>query len=336
MTVERLRILIVDDSAEDARIIQQLLGRYGAASTELLYADSTMACLERLQEEGADLVLLDYSMPGEDGLTFLRRLAGVVRLPPVVLLTGQGDERLAVQAIRSGAFDYVPKGEMTSERLGRVLEDAVATFQREEELSHLDDQIMIALAAAAEGRDPTTGGHLQRISRCAALLGHELGLDDCEIDVLRYGAMLHDIGKLAVDPRILRKPGPLNGDEWEEMQQHVIVGERICTCLWCSRQVAPIIRHHHERWDGRGYLDGLAGDEIPLLARIVSVVDAFDAMATDRPYRKALRPAAILRELHEGRGTQWDPDITDVFIELVARDALDPALTGRGERRKAA
>jgi putative two-component system response regulator len=324
---DSLRVLIVDDSPEDTRIIRRLLTRSRHDGVNVLTAETTSRGLERLQSDGADLVLLDYNLPGEDGLTFLRRLTGIVKLPPVILLTGQGSERLAVQAVRSGAFDYVPKDELTAELLDDAVDRALAQFKRNEELSELDDQIMVALAAAAEGKDPATAGHMERMARCAVLLGAELGLERPQLDVLRYGALLHDIGKLAVRPEVLLKRGPLTMDEYDEMQQHVIVGERICSGLWCAEQVAPIIRYHHEHWDGGGYLEGLSGEHVPLLARIVSIVDAFDAMSADRLYSKARPAERVLQELRKGAGKQWDPAITEVFVSLIEQQALDPSLS---------
>jgi putative two-component system response regulator len=195
---------------------------------------------------------------------------------------------------------------------------------------------MLALAAAAEGKDPTTGGHLRRLAQLAALLGQELGLSGHQLQILRCGTLLHDIGKLAVRTAILCKPGPLTQDEWEEMRQHPLVGERICGCLRWSQQVGPIIRHHHEHWDGSGYPDGLGGPEIPYLARIASVVDAFDAMSSDRPYRKALAPRDVIRRMSAGAGKQWDPEIVQVFLELIEREGLDPGITPAERRAQAA
>jgi len=319
---EPVRVLVVDDNPEDVAIVRRLLAQYQRREFQVLSAHSASQGMERLGTEGADLVLLDYSMPGEDGVSFLRRLALTVDHPPVILLTGRGDERIAVEAIRSGACDYLAKDAASPSSLGDALQRALVEFHDQDKYRRFDEQIMLALAAAAENRDATTGGHLQRLASYAMLLGQELGLDDGQLRVLRYGALLHDIGKLAVSAKVLCKPAPLTEDEWEEIRQHPVVGERICSCLWFSRQVAPVIRHHHERWDGTGYVDGLAGSDIPLLARIISVVDAFDAMSSDRPYRKALPDDEVVRRLREGAGRQWDPEITRAFLGLAERQRL--------------
>ena len=332
---EPLRVLVVDDNPDDVRLIRRALAQW-SPDVKVRSTGSTAGCLRCLQREGADLVILDYGLPGEDGLTFVRRLSSVAALPPFVIVSGRGDERVAAEAIRAGAFQYLPKDELTPEELGHALLSAVAQFRSNEDNEQLDEQIMLVLAAAAEGKDPTTGGHLQRLGHYAVALGRALKLDAHQLGMLRYGALLHDIGKLAVRTAVLQKAGPLNYDEWEEIQQHVVVGERLCSCLACWPHVRPIIRHHHERWDGTGYVDGLAGESIPMLARIVSVADAFDAMSSDRPYRRALAPDRVLQELRQGAGTQWDPMITEVFIRLVETQGLDPVMATRHRVRRAA
>jgi putative two-component system response regulator len=320
-----VRVLFIEDNPEDVSIVRRLLGQYQRASFQVISAPTTSAGLERLRGDGADLILLDYCMPGEDGVSFLRRAAADAELPPVIMLSGQGDERLVVEAMRSGAYDYFPKDALTPSVLGGALQRAIEQFRERDEGALFDEQIMVALAAAAEGKDPTTGGHLQRLAHYALLAGEELGLELPQLRLLRFAALLHDIGKLAVRASVLCKAGPLTDGEWDEIHQHPLVGERICTFLSCSRQVCPIIRHHHERWDGQGYVDGLAGDDIPLLARIVSVVDAYDAMSSDRPYRKALAKAEAVRRLRAGAGSQWDPEIVQVFLEVMAREGLGRA-----------
>jgi len=337
-TTDPIRVLCVDDNPEDVAIIRRLLGQFRRANFEVSAASTTTNCIERLESDGADVLLLDHSLPGEDGVSFLRRLAASRDIPPVIVLTGRGDERLAAEAIRSGACDYFPKDGITPSNLGGALLRAIDGFRESEEHKVLDEQIVIALAAAAEGKDPTTGGHLQRLSRYAVMLGQEIGLDEAHLHFLHYGALLHDIGKLAVGYRTLRKPGPLNEEEREEIRQHPIIGERICACLWLSRHVGPIIRHHHERWDGTGYVDGLAGADIPILARVVSIVDAFDTMSSNRPYRRALPAGVVNKRLAEGAGKQWDPDIVQAFLDLVHREHLSGEVEQEhaGRHRRAA
>lgn len=322
MTRDATRVLIVDDSADDATMIGRLLARSRAGHFDVRVATSTRECLRALRNQGADVVILDFSMPEEDGLSFLRRLAWEDGLPPVIMVTGQGDERVAAESIRVGAYDYVPKDGLSADALGRAARDALARFREQEERGQFDEQILAALAEGVEARDATTGGHLQRLSSYAMLLGRDLGLDDHETAALRSGGLLHDIGKLAVHEEVLRKPGPLTDEEAEEMRQHAAVGERMCGFFKLAPSVAEIVRHHHERWDGRGYPDGLKGKEIPYLARIISVVDAFDSMRSERPYQRRLPLHEVKRRLRAGAGRQWDPAITRAFLRLIERERL--------------
>ncbi|MEX1255028.1 MAG: HD domain-containing phosphohydrolase [Dehalococcoidia bacterium] len=315
MSEEAVQVLLVEDNADDVAIIGRMLAAFKYSELKMQHATSTKECVQRLRRNGIDLLLLDYGLPGEDGLTFLRRLTARHDAPPVIILTGQGDERIAVEAIREGAFDYFPKSAVSPQLLGEAIYRAVRRFREEEDLRRYDEQIVFALAATAERKDSTSGGHLRRIAYYAVRVGQELGLDDRDLTLLRYGALLHDIGKLMVDQAMLRKPGKLTSDEWDEIRQHPIVGERMCAPLTLGREIGPIVRHHHERWDGGGYVDALKGDAIPFLARIISVADAYDAMSTDRPYRLALPPTEVKSRLSQGAGTQWDPRIVRVFLD---------------------
>jgi len=320
---EQIRVLVVDDSPTDAAMIQRMLAKYERATIRTSHTTSSTECLDRLRKDDFDIVLLDYHMPGDDGLTCLRRLSGLAGAPPAIMLTGEGDERLAVEALRCGAYDYYPKSAITPEVLGRAVYQALETFRLDEELRSSAEPVVFVLAAAVEGKDPTTRGHLRRMSRYATLLGQALGLDKHQLLMLRYGAILHDIGKVAVRDSILVKPGALTESEREELRRHPTQGERICAPLSFSQEVGPIIRHHHECWDGSGYVDGLKGEAIPFLARVASVVDAFDAMHSDRPYRSGLSRHETMVRLEEGAGSQWDPDITRVFLDLVKGGGLD-------------
>jgi putative two-component system response regulator len=206
---------------------------------------------------------------------------------------------------------------MTSQTLGQAVQQALAKTRHDEELSRFDDNVVSALVQTAALVDPTCGG--ERVAGLAELLGRALAINDYQVALLRTAACLHDIGKLGIRRAILCKPGPLDPEEEEEMRAHPLIGERLCAPLHFSREIGPIIRHHHERWDGHGYVDGLAGQDIPFLARIVSVVDAYDAMTNARPYRPALQVEEAVRRLEEGAGSQWDPEVTAVFVQMVKR-----------------
>ena len=176
------------------------------------------------------------------------------------------------------------------------------------------EQVIIALAAAAEAKDAYTGGHPQRVANTALHLGTRLGFQESDLIALYRGGLIHDIGKIAVPDAILGKPGPLNAEEERRMRAHPIIGESIVKPLPSAADILPIIRHHHERFDGGGYPDGLSGHRIPLLARIVSVCDAYDALASDRPYRVRRQPQEAIETLMRGAGQQWDRELVSLLL----------------------
>jgi putative two-component system response regulator len=188
--------------------------------------------------------------------------------------------------------------------------------------------VLVALANAVEAKDPTTEHHCDRIAGLATGLARLAGLDAAAIEAIGYGAALHDVGKIGVSEALLRKPGPLSAVEWDEMRRHPLIGATIVEPLRLGRLVAPIVRGHHERWDGTGYPDGLRGAAIPMGARVVAVVDAYDAMTHDRPYRQGLPTAAALAEIRAGAGSQFDPQLAALFLEhaerLVVRSMDEP------------
>ena len=190
--------------------------------------------------------------------------------------------------------------------------------QKNEEVLKSQDVIQV-LAQALEARDPYTQGHSLRVAEVAVLLAREMGLGREEQEAVRHGCLLHDIGKIHVPDAVLRKAGSLDETEFELMRRHPAVGEQICRSLAFARPFLAVIRHHHERWDGMGYPDGLAGVEISLHARITAVADAWDAMTTDRPYRVALPLDIALQRLTDGAGTQWDPDLIELFVRVMTR-----------------
>lgn len=194
-------------------------------------------------------------------------------------------------------------------------------------LEEVDGQetVILSLALAIEAKDPYTEGHCQRLAEYAVLLGRDLGMAGRDLERLRMAALLHDLGKIAVPEAILWKPGPLTVEEYEVIKHHPVIGERICRPLRSTRAILPGIRNHHERWNGTGYQDGLRGEEIPLDARIIALVDAYDVMVSDRPYRRGMPVARALEILHENVGPQWDPALVERFLALIkAQQAITP------------
>jgi putative two-component system response regulator len=199
---------------------------------------------------------------------------------------------------------------------------AIRSVRQRESLSRFAFDTALALTEAIESRDPYTGGHCHRLTEQAGSTARELGLPQREIEIVRMGAALHDVGKIIVPDAILKKPDKLTPDEFVIVKQHCYSGGQICKRVPFLMDVFPIVYHHHERWDGQGYPDGLRGERIPQGARIVAVVDAYDSMTSDRPYRKAMSHQEAAEILRDGAGQQWDPTVVRVFLESVqAEDA---------------
>jgi HD-GYP domain-containing protein (c-di-GMP phosphodiesterase class II) len=209
------------------------------------------------------------------------------------------------------------------ERLARQAELAIRSVRQRESLSRFAFDTAIALTEAIESRDPYTGGHCRRLADYAALTARELQMPEREVEAIRLGAALHDMGKIVVPDSILKKPDKLTPEEYAIVKQHCYSGGQICKRVGFLQAAYPIVYHHHERWDGRGYPDGIAGERIPLGARIVAVMDAYDAMTTDRPYRQSMSFEEAMAILKDGGGSQWDPMIVDTFVQmLMARPEL--------------
>jgi len=238
------------------------------------------------------------------------------RLIPVVLLTSLNSEGDRIHGLMCGADDFLSKPVNKHELLARVY-SLLRLKQFTDELDNAET-VLFSLALTIEAKDPYTEGHCDRLSKYSVALGEKLGLPEDLRVALRRGGLIHDIGKLAVPESILLKPGPLTPEERKIMEQHTVTGERICAPLRSFRHVLPIIRHHHEKWDGSGYPDGLKSEQIPLTARILQITDIYDALTTDRPYRKALpleKALAIMRE--EVKRGWWDGSILQEFEALV-------------------
>jgi putative two-component system response regulator len=312
----RARILIVDDDPVVRETIRDSVEHLGYTTRE---AGSAEEALEHLTKEVPDLILLDVRMPGITGIDLCRQLKAdqSTHLIPVVLLTAQGELDTRVAGLEAGADDYFTKPVHLRELRARLR--ALIRLKRVVEELEQAENMITTLALTIEARDTYTAGHCVRLANYAVELGERLGLRDEELGALRLGGFLHDLGKIKVPDGVLLKPGPLSSDEWRMIREHPVAGDRLATPMRTLALVRPIVRHHHERVDGRGYPDRLVGEEIPFLARVMSVVDVYDALRTRRPYKPALDDAEAMRLLLEGARTgQLDPEIVRVFAEIRA------------------
>ena len=252
-------------------------------------------------------------MPGMDGYEVCRRIKARPRgrLLPVVMITALDHPKDRVLALEAGADDFMSKPVDRVELVARVR----SALRLKALYDNLDsaDQVIFSLAAAVEAKDAYTERHTHRVAETARHVGEKMGLSERALDALYRGGIIHDIGKIGVPDAVLLKPGPLDARELASMRMHPIIGESIVRPLRSGASLLPIIRHHHEHFDGGGYPDGLARRAIPHLARIVAVCDAYDALVTDRPYRRAKSVDEAIAILNDGAGHQWDPEAVEVL-----------------------
>jgi len=308
-------ILVVDDHRLNAELLREMLGTRGYHASVVT---SAAAAEEEIRRAAPDLILLDVIMPGKTGYELCRELKDdpETRLIPIVMITGLNAHEDRLKSIEAGADDFLTKPVSPEELFARV-KSLLKLKEFTDELETAES-VLCTLGLSVEARDPYTEGHCERLARNASDLGRYLGLDDDCVVALRRGGYLHDLGKIAVPDEILKKGSDLTPEEWEIMKQHPITGEAICRPLKSLRLVLPIIRHHHEHSDGSGYPDGLKDPEIPLLPRILQVVDIYDALRTARPYKPALpheQAAITMRE--EAQAGLWDEDLVVEFFTML-------------------
>jgi putative two-component system response regulator len=308
-------ILVVDDHRLNAELLREMLATRGYHASVVCSAADAEAQVRR---EAPDLILLDVIMPGKTGYELCRELKDdpETRLIPIVMITGLNAHEDRLKSIEAGADDFLTKPVSPEELFARV-KSLLKLKEFTDELETAES-VLCTLGLSVEARDPYTEGHCERLARNASDLGRHLGLNDESVVALRRGGYLHDLGKISVPDEILKKGSNLTPEEWEIMKQHPITGETICRPLKSLRLVLPIIRHHHEHSDGSGYPDGLKDGEIPLLPRILQVVDIYDALRTARPYKPALaheQTAITMRE--EAQAGLWDEELVGEFFTML-------------------
>ncbi|MEK6281574.1 MAG: HD domain-containing phosphohydrolase [Acidobacteriota bacterium] len=336
----RPRILFVDDESEITSILTDLFeDQYDCAN-----AGSAEDALEQIRQNDFELVVSDITMPGLSGLEMIPHVKSMAPNTVVVMISGMQTVESAIGALRLGAFDYVMKPfdiRQVEAVVTRALEhqDLIVAKQRYEDhlqelveqrtaeldktLNSLEDayrSTLKALTAALEARDQETHGHSERVVTYSLRLGREYGLDQSHMKALEFGSLLHDIGKIGVPDMILRKPAKLTEEEWVLMREHPAHGQQILRGITFLEGAARVVAQHHEKWDGSGYPLGLAGEDVDVCARIFSVADAFDAMTSDRVYRKGKPYEAAARELDDWSGRQFDPKVVEAFHRVPKED----------------
>ncbi len=340
------RILVVDDDRRIRTVLADVLATEGY---EVRQAGNGLEALEAMEQWAPDVVLLDIHMPLMDGLEAIRRIKANPSMKhiPIVIVTGTDDTEARLEALRLGADDFLLKPPHVAELTARVrslvqvkaYHDHLLNYQREleerverrtrelrgtlDELSQANDRLkrsslntIYCLSRAAEYKDEGTAAHIQRIGHYARTISRQLGMSEDEQEMMLYATPMHDIGKIGTPDRILLKPGKLDAEEWKIMQQHTVIGAQILTVetngfLDIARTIAL---SHHEKWDGSGYPEGLKGEAIPLPGRIAAAADVFDALSSNRPYKRASTPEESAQAVADSRGSHFDPQVVDAFL----------------------
>src|SRR4030043_358543 len=329
------RILIVDDEEVICNVLDRRLTREGYSCTA---AHNGKEALNHFYKNSFSLISSDMKMPEMTGIELLQKVKAIDPKMKMIMVTAYPEIDLAVNAMRLGAYDFLiepadldlivmsVKKALESRRLEEEIE---AYHNRMEELveertaklqqayrtlkkSHLDS--VKVLAEAIDAKDPYTRGHSDRVKRMSLAIAKKMGFSEERLENLEYGALLHDIGKIGIKDEVLQKQAPLSSEEYQYIQEHPLIGVKIIEGVEFFKDKIPMIRHHHEHYDGNGYPDGLAGEAIPLEARIISLPDAFDAMTSTRPHRNIMPLQNVLAELEKFKGKQFDPQVLEIFI----------------------
>jgi len=325
------RIMVVDDEEGVRDVLSRYLSRAGY---QYITASDGIEALVLLKDEDIALILSDITMPGMDGLQLLDQVKLLDPDMPMIMITALRDIEMAIQAMKRGAQDYIPKPfnfDAVSISIARALEKRRLILQNRDYQRNLEEKVrertreieelflntVTSLAHGLEARDKYTSGHSERVADYSGLIARNLDFSQREEKDIHLAGLLHDIGKIGIEEAILGKRGKLNDQEYDHIKSHPLVAVRILEPIVQLRRVLPAIRSHHERFDGKGYPDKLKGKEIPQGGRILAVSDAFDAMASERPYRPAYSVDDTLSEMNRHSGRQFDPEILEVFLKSI-------------------
>jgi len=329
------RILVVDDEEVICNILVRRLGREGYSCTT---ANNGKEALNHFYKEKFSLIISDMKMPEMTGIELLQKIKAIDPKMRVIMVTAYPEIDLAVNAMRLGAYDFIIKPadldlivmsvkkaleskrleeeiEAYHNRLEEMVEERTAKLQQAYRFlkkSHLDS--VKVLAEAIDAKDPYTRGHSDRVKRMSLAIAQKMGFSEERLETLEYGALLHDIGKIGIKDEVLQKQGPLSNQEYQYIREHPMIGVKIVEGVEFFKDKIPMIRHHHEYYDGSGYPDGLAGEVIPLEARIINLPDAFDAMTSARPHRGVMPFQDVLGEIEKCKGKQFDPKVVEIFL----------------------
>ncbi len=344
---QRTQILIVDDEASVRAVLQRALEEEGY---NCALASDVDAALQILGKQSVDLVLSDVMMPGRSGIDLLKETSATQPGIVTIMLTAVANTSTAIEAMKLGAFDYVMKPfDLDEVRLSveramekRNLIQANREYREFLELKVEEQTVEIretflgslkALAEALEAKDTYTNGHTRRVTEIVVAMAKEKGFPEKEIARIRLAGQVHDIGKIGIPEAVLRKPGKLTNEEFDQIKEHPILSEKILKPIIKDEDVLAMVKHHHERYNGHGYPEGIAGEDIPFGARLLAVADAYDAMTSNRPYRPAMTPEKARSQLLAGRGSQFDPEAVDILIEAEEKMSFCPVSGAPGGRQ---
>ena len=324
------RILVVEDEPAVGKLLNQTLSREGYQCQEAGSADQA---LDKLRSNTFELAILDIKMPGKSGIELLPEIKTNYPDTAVIMATAIIDTHIAIQCMKQGAFDYLTKPfnlDKVILSVGRALEKRRLELENRDYQQHLKQQVeeqakkirasflnaITALAYALEAKDKYTSGHSQMVAEISVAIFKELGMPQDGVEKIRLAGLIHDIGKIGVRESVLNKRDGLTKEEFRQVKCHCELGEHILNPIVDDEEILKMVRHHHERYDGTGYPDGLSGEQILLGARILAVSDAYDAMTSERPYRVAMSTEAACVEIEHGKGTQFDPKVVDAFLRI--------------------